>query len=286
VHIRGNLVGYIALFFALSAGAYALPGHNKVRSDDIKNGQVKLGDLASNSVNSPKVVDNSLTGSDVAEASLGQVPSAASAGTATSAQNADTLDNLDSTDFLRANAPAGGDLSGTLGNLQLVDSSVGSQDVQDDSLTGTDINETTLSGLATVDNRSLGTCCTMFGGTLPMNTAFNPGNVSTFVDFGNFAIRTPATANHAGDGFQLCNTGTATREVIVYTGGNAASTAGTRQVLTVVNGACTTVDYNGNLATADGDFDLYDERDDLHLVGVGADPNANSANLDLFGMQF
>lgn len=79
-HIRGNIVGYVALFFALSASAYALPGTNTVDSGDIINGQVKSpdigagqvgrADLGTDSVNSAKVAANSLTGQDINELSL------------------------------------------------------------------------------------------------------------------------------------------------------------------------------------------------------------------------
>ena len=58
-HLRANVVGYIALFFALGLGtAWALDA-NSVRSKHIVNGQVK--------------------GADVAESSLGRVPEAKSA---------------------------------------------------------------------------------------------------------------------------------------------------------------------------------------------------------------
>jgi hypothetical protein len=81
-HIRNNIVGYVAVFLALSGGAYALQGKNTVDSGDIKKGQVKKSDLAKNAVRSPTVKDESLTGDDISEGSLGQVPSAASAATA------------------------------------------------------------------------------------------------------------------------------------------------------------------------------------------------------------
>jgi hypothetical protein len=85
-HLRSNIVGYIALFFALSTGsAVALNGSNTVQSDDLGPGaQVKAPDVAANAVNGSDVVDNSLnsadvtglTGADINEATLGQVPSA------------------------------------------------------------------------------------------------------------------------------------------------------------------------------------------------------------------
>jgi hypothetical protein len=81
-HIRNNIVGYVAVFLALTGGAYALQGKNTVDSGDIKKGQVKKSDLAKNAVRSPTVKDEALTGDDISEGSLGEVPSAASAATA------------------------------------------------------------------------------------------------------------------------------------------------------------------------------------------------------------
>jgi hypothetical protein len=100
-HIRSNLIGFLALFLALSTGsALALNGSNTVFSDDIVNGEVKTPDLganavatgkiadgqvtapdlgassvsagkiAANAVNSSKVADNSLTGADIDESTL------------------------------------------------------------------------------------------------------------------------------------------------------------------------------------------------------------------------
>lgn len=80
-HIRGNLVGYVALFLVLTGGtAQALNGSNTVFSDDIVNGQVRTADIAANavttsrlapsSVGSGRVVDNSLTGADVGDGTL------------------------------------------------------------------------------------------------------------------------------------------------------------------------------------------------------------------------
>jgi hypothetical protein len=50
----GTLIGTLALVFAFTGAAVALPGQNKVNSGDIKNGQVKTKDLNKKAV-APKV---------------------------------------------------------------------------------------------------------------------------------------------------------------------------------------------------------------------------------------
>jgi hypothetical protein len=59
-HIRQHVVGYIALFVALSGTAAALPGSNTVTSGDIRPNAVKTGDIK----------DGAVTGAKVDEASL------------------------------------------------------------------------------------------------------------------------------------------------------------------------------------------------------------------------
>ena len=86
-HIRSNVVGYVAVFLALTGVSYAasLPA-NSVKSKTIKNGQVKTkdiaggavtsSDLAAGSVGTAAVQDNSLTGVDIDESSLSGVNAA------------------------------------------------------------------------------------------------------------------------------------------------------------------------------------------------------------------
>jgi hypothetical protein len=124
-HIRSNVIGYVALFFALSTGsAVALSGSNTVFTDDIVDNEVRTadvrndsltggglaaadlkagsvgtsevaadslgaGDLAPSSVGSSEVANDSLTGADVNEATLGEVPSALLGGTGRSASDPD-----------------------------------------------------------------------------------------------------------------------------------------------------------------------------------------------------
>ena len=80
-HIRTNLVGYVALFAALSTGAYAAGLQpDSVKSKHIKDGAVTSGDVADESLTGTDVAGNSLTGTDIAESTLGEVPNATIAG--------------------------------------------------------------------------------------------------------------------------------------------------------------------------------------------------------------
>jgi hypothetical protein len=96
-HLRSNVVGYVALFFALGTGsAFALAGSNTVFSDDIVNNQVRSADvrddtlsagglraidLAGGSVGSSEVANGSLNDEDIGQgtfvafsATIGTVP--------------------------------------------------------------------------------------------------------------------------------------------------------------------------------------------------------------------
>lgn len=137
-HIRSNVVGYVALFIALSGTAWAV-------------GEVGPRDIRKNAVRGKHVKTNAVKGVDVNEATLGKVPSAAQADSASVAQNAGLLDNLNSTDFLRSNAAAGGDLSGSYPSPQIAagavaggaggeiaDGTISSADLQNNGIAGTE----------------------------------------------------------------------------------------------------------------------------------------------------
>jgi len=74
---------WIVALLVLSGGtAYALDGQNTVFSDDIVNGQVRSADVADDdsgfALRGIDIANNSLTGSDIKESTLGQVPDALS----------------------------------------------------------------------------------------------------------------------------------------------------------------------------------------------------------------
>src|SRR3954467_4850936 len=87
LHARRNAVAYVALFVALGGTSYAavnLP-KNSVGTKQLKN----------NAVTSTKVRDGSLTGADVNESALGDVPRARDAAHALNADNAAHALNAD-----------------------------------------------------------------------------------------------------------------------------------------------------------------------------------------------
>jgi hypothetical protein len=75
-HLQSHVVGYLALFVALSGTALALPGQKQVKSDDIAKGAVKgkaiaadavsKSKLRSGSVDAAKIVDGSITAAEIA----------------------------------------------------------------------------------------------------------------------------------------------------------------------------------------------------------------------------
>jgi hypothetical protein len=105
-HVRHNVVGYIALFFALTGVAYAgtLPKNsvgtaqlkkNAVTALKVKKDAVTGPKLRANAVTGAKVKANSLSGLDVNEGALGRVPSASTADTAATAGTADVAKNIE-----------------------------------------------------------------------------------------------------------------------------------------------------------------------------------------------
>ena len=70
-HLRSNVVGYLALFVALSGTAVALPATGTVFSDDIVNGEVRSKDISdTNGVRSADVRDDDKSGGGLAAIDL------------------------------------------------------------------------------------------------------------------------------------------------------------------------------------------------------------------------
>jgi hypothetical protein len=96
----GNVLGLVALFIALGAGAYAAGlAPNSVKSKHIVNGQVKTQDIGEDAIKSTLVPNEELIGADIDEATLGTVPNATNATNADDADDANLLDGKDSSQF-------------------------------------------------------------------------------------------------------------------------------------------------------------------------------------------
>jgi hypothetical protein len=133
----GVVLGVIAILIALSGTSIALPGKNTVDSGDIKKNAVKSSDISnSKGVKSPDVVNDTLTGADINEGSLGKVP------------------NANSADSARPSGAAGGDLDGNYPNpvvgsnkinaANVVNGSLGADDLGADSVGASELGPITI----------------------------------------------------------------------------------------------------------------------------------------------
>jgi len=165
-HVRSNVVGYVAVFIALTGTAYAvdgpLPGQDQVGSADIINGEVKTNDLGADAVATGKIGDGQVQSSDLASGvifddvlnpvtgstKIAEGAVQASELSASSVFGSEVAPNALTGDDIATNTVAGLEITNeSLGSVDLGPGSVGTSEVATDSLNGGDIDETTLSGL-------------------------------------------------------------------------------------------------------------------------------------------
>ncbi len=166
-HIRSNIVGYMALFVALSGTAYAidgpLPGQNQVGSQDIINDEVLAADIGPDAVRTPMVLNDTLLGEDIAEGAISSsevldeslVGDDIDTGGVTSSEVLNSsLTHFDlGTDSVRYPELDSGAFNSEIAEVSpgfvfgIADNSIQSEEVSTNSLNGSDIDETTLSAL-------------------------------------------------------------------------------------------------------------------------------------------
>jgi hypothetical protein len=266
-HLRSNVVGYVAIFLALTGAAVALPGKNKVDSGDIANGQVKAKDVRASQVQL-------------------RVDASCEPGAAIRVINEDGTVGCEPDDpggnFVGAGDSAGGDLSGSFGNLQIEANAVGADEVADDALTGTQIDESTLEN---VDASTV-------GGQDPFLAFVSPGSSQSGpVHYYQYFMDTLSVSSYGFEGMQIVTTGTAGQFRVC--GSNIGG--GTFQVPYViyVNGVRTAESFarNGTDCNTEvvydpgvgGDFEISGL--DHRIFGVHAALNATAENYRLIAFE-
>jgi hypothetical protein len=172
-HIRSNVVGYMALFVALSGTAYAidgpLPGQNQVGSEDIINGEVKAADVGGNAVRSAEVLDETLGGADIAPGAI---------------SSSEVINGTVSASDLASNSVGYAEIAPDAFNTEfndsgffygIADNSIQSNEVSDNSLSGRDIAESTLG--PSLDGVSVASSDTAFGPTITAHAGESPNKL-------------------------------------------------------------------------------------------------------------
>jgi len=133
-HLQSHLVGYLALFVALSGTALALPGKKQVKSDDLANGAVTTKALASKSVTAKKLRSGAVTSQKLGSGAvtLGKLGAGAVA-TSAIADGAVTGPKLADDSVARQNI-----VQGTINGGKIANGAIDSAKVADGSLLAAD----------------------------------------------------------------------------------------------------------------------------------------------------
>jgi hypothetical protein len=149
-HIRSNVVGYVALFVALSGTAYAvdgpLAGQNQVGSLDIIDGEVKNADLDGNSVGTGKIADGNVRSNDVADDSTGFALTGTDIADESLSGSDIGFGAVESADISDGSIAADDIDAGAVGTAEIFDGGVENADLAANSVTGGKVFPSSLTG--------------------------------------------------------------------------------------------------------------------------------------------
>ena len=175
-HIRGNVVGYVAIFlFAIGGTASAIDGpladQNQVGSEDIINEEVKREDLGSNAVRTGKVLDETLLAEDIAAGAVAS-PEVLTNSLTTVDLGTDSVGHSE----LRSDA-FNSEIADTGTNFGIAGNAIQGEEVSANSLSGFDIYEASLA--PSIHAVAAAGSDTSFGSTISSRDLDNPTNVLT-----------------------------------------------------------------------------------------------------------
>jgi hypothetical protein len=244
-HIRSHVIGYVALFVALSGVAYAndgpLAGQNTVGSADIINGEVYNQDVQANAIGSGKVIDNSLTKDDLGPQSVGYT-------------------ELDPGAFTFANDIAGS--CNLLCSYGVKNDAIQSREIQDGQVTSSDIeNGGVTRGDLAANAKPTGFWTTLNGTGIICNNGCTEGSLP--LPKGTFAISAKILIDQDLDEDLLdveCNlvAGDATDTAATYLTGVVTNNAGSSAVATLPMDVLANFSSAGNANVNCRDFDVGD----------------------------
>jgi hypothetical protein len=147
-HLRSNVVGYLALFVALSGTAVALPATNTVFGDDIVNGEVSTKDISdSDGVRSADVRDDDKRGGGLSAIDLAQNSVGASEITADGVGSSEIkLDAVRRPEIAADGVGASEIAADGVGALEIAADGVGTSEIASHAITGEEIFPHSITG--------------------------------------------------------------------------------------------------------------------------------------------